>query len=210
MAKGFDADTIRIVQNLLADSDIGNKLEQLKQHHEDSYKHCIRVSLYCASMGKLNSYNPKGLEILTKAALLHDYGKIFVSLEILTKSGKLTEEEFKKIKEHPRRTFIKLDGPKFKVCRKILISHHEYQDCSYPRNNDDRRGKNRQEERRIPDNFIEECAQILAITDIFDALYHRRAYKKEMKQEEALHLVETLFKGDKKFVNQLYELVDGT
>ena len=69
----------------------------------DSYTagHCRRVAEISSKLGKELGLSDKEIEIINKSSLLHDVGKIGVPDQILNKQGKLLDEEFNRIKEHP-------------------------------------------------------------------------------------------------------------
>ena len=109
------------------------------------------------------------------AALLHDLGKAGVSGRILSKPGKLTQEEFAEIKEHSPlgSMMIISEVGALQQLVPIVRHHHErFDGKGYP---DGLSGQD------IP---LE--ARILAVVDAFDAMTHERAYRKAMSREEAL------------------------
>ena len=63
--------------------------------------HCDRMRIQCLRLGELLEFSKEDLETLEYATILHDLGKIGVKETILNKPGKLTEEEFAEIREHP-------------------------------------------------------------------------------------------------------------
>ena len=71
-------------------------------------------------------FSKKDLDILHRAGLLHDLGKIGVPSFILDKPGKLTDEEWAIIKEHPRKGALILEPiPAFKEVVPLVAQHHE-------------------------------------------------------------------------------------
>jgi HD-GYP domain-containing protein (c-di-GMP phosphodiesterase class II) len=109
------------------------------------------------------------------AGLLHDLGKIGTSKRILNKAGKLTGEEFAKIKEHPPLGSIMImsEIETLQQLVPVIRHHHERFD-----------GKG------YPDGLAGEDipleARILAVVDSFDAMTHERAYRKALSREEAI------------------------
>lgn len=110
--------------------------------------------------------------------ILHDIGKIGIEDYILKKEGKLTAEEFERIKEHTVIGYqiIKQSGV-FEELLPAIRSHHERIDGKgYP---DGLKG-----------NDIPLIARILAVADSFDAMVSDRPYRKGMDVKEALHRIE--------------------
>jgi putative two-component system response regulator len=113
---------------------------------------------------------------MIKAAPLHDVGKIKVPDAILTKPGKLTEEEFERIKTHVTEGAKIIDDilgdveePEYlEVARDIAKYHHEkWNGTGYPEG--------------LTGEDIPLCARVMAIADVFDALYEDRVYKRGIR-----------------------------
>lgn len=143
--------------------------------------HMQRVALYAKNIA-LN-LNLDNVEIIERAALLHDIGKIGIPDSILLKPVKLSEQEYKFIKKHPEFSeFILSQVKGFEDIVKIIRSHHEYLDGSgYP-------------DGLKADEIILE-AKIITIADIFDALTTDRPYRQAMSAEDAINLMFENFQG---------------
>ncbi len=114
------------------------------------------------------------LKAIDTAALLHDIGKIAIPEHILTKPGKLTEDEFERIKSHPAISAKILEPVHFpSPVTPSVRSHHERWD-----------GKG------YPDGLAGEDiplgGRILAVADVYDALTSDRAYRKGWPHERAV------------------------
>jgi len=143
-----------------------------------TYTHCVNVSLYSLGFGAYLNFTREQLKVLMKAAILHDLGKKNVPNEIVNKNGKLTDTEFTIMKNHP--TFsvniLKKLGEDNSLLFDIIEQHHEKLDGSgYPHG--------------LESDDINIYSQILAITDIFDALTTKRSYKEALKSYEALEIM---------------------
>jgi putative nucleotidyltransferase with HDIG domain len=140
--------------------------------------HSLRVGEYAVALGKRVKLSNKKLENLKMAAILHDIGKIGIEESILNKPGKLTEEEFDKIKKHPENGFKILQDIEFlKDVSKIILDHHEKVDgTGYPS------GKKQEE--------VSTEAAILGIADVYDALTSDRPYRKAMTVNQAFEIIE--------------------
>lgn len=139
--------------------------------------HSQRVSELAYNLGKRMKLPHKTLENLRFAGMLHDIGKIGVDEHILNKPGRLTDDEYEKIKLHPAIGSKIIQGIDFlKESADIVMSHHEHFDgTGYPE------GKKKDE---IP---FEAC--ILCVADVYDALTSDRPYRKAMTQEEAIEII---------------------
>lgn len=157
-------------------------VESLSQAIEakDSYTqgHSMRVSEYaCALAGKMGLPS-KRIENLKMAAILHDIGKIGIEENILNKPGKLTAEEYEKIKQHPVIGMKIIQGIDFlKEASNIIYSHHERND-----------GKGYPDGIKNQEINLEAC--ILSVADVFDALTSERPYRGAMTVQEALDIIE--------------------
>lgn len=140
--------------------------------------HSMRVCNLACKLGERMGLSRKSMENLKIAAMLHDVGKIGIDEHILNKPGKLTEEEYDKIKQHPVIGAKIIQEVNFlKDAANIILSHHERFDGSgYP------------EGRKTEEICIE--SGILCVVDVFDALTSDRPYRKAMTVEEALDIIE--------------------
>jgi putative two-component system response regulator len=139
--------------------------------------HVDRVASYALSLGKETGLAPWELQLLRKAAILHDVGKIGINESILLKPGPLTEEEFNHVKSHA------IIGEK--ICRplqqdrlilEVIRHHHErYDGKGYP---DGLAGED-----------IPIAARIMAVVDAYDALTSDRPYRKRLSEGQALQIL---------------------
>jgi len=139
-----------------------------------THDHLKRVQTYAVQIGEDLGLAPEVLDALRAASLLHDIGKLAVPEQILSKPGRLTTEEFEKMKIHPIVGAEILSRVQF-PCPVVPIvrSHHERWDGKgYP---DGLRGED------IPIG-----ARILAVVDCFDALTSERPYRRARSVEETI------------------------
>lgn len=144
---------------------------------ETTANHLSRVQCYAVEMGKDLGLSERQLDALRAASLLHDIGKLAVPEHIISKPGRLTPEEFEKMKIHPVVGAEILERVRFPYpVVPIVRSHHERWDGSgYP---DGLKGE------AIPIG-----ARILAVVDCLDALATDRQYRKALPLDEAVGVV---------------------
>ncbi len=127
-----------------------------------TYHHSEGVARVSVAMAGRAGLGPEGTRDMMRAALLHDIGKLGVSNRILDKPGSLTDEEYAKIKQHPRLTYDILSrvGP-FRPIAQTAANHHEKLDGSgYHRG--------------IGAEDLDLPSRILAVADIYDAVSAER------------------------------------
>ncbi len=148
------------------------KLEDSK--FPDTMAHSVRVGNLTKLLCKKLKITGREEEIIVKAAKLHDIGKVSIPDVIINKKGKLSEEEFAKIKEHPvNGANLVSHLTSFKEGGKYIRYHHERWD-----------GKGYPEGKKGEDIPI--GSRIICITDSFDAMISNRPYKKAKTIKESL------------------------
>jgi diguanylate cyclase (GGDEF)-like protein/putative nucleotidyltransferase with HDIG domain len=142
-----------------------------------THDHLQRVQVYAVELGKEIRLSETQLEALRAAAVLHDIGKLAVPEHIISKPGRLSREEFEKMKIHPIVGAEILERVRFPYpVTPIVRSHHERWDGSgYP---DGLKGE------QIPIG-----ARILAVVDCLDALASDRQYRRALPLDEAMDKV---------------------
>jgi len=136
--------------------------------------HSERVSLYSRIIGEQMRLGEHELEILTRAGLLHDIGKIFVPIAVINKAGRLTDEEYTEMKKHPEYGYNLLKPFDFlEEALPLIRHHHERVDGrGYPD--------------RLPGEELSVLEQIIAVADAFDAMTSNRSYRQALSLEEAV------------------------
>lgn len=139
--------------------------------------HSKSVEKISALLCKEARFSETHTEMVRIAALLHDIGKIGIVEEILNKPGKLSDEEFDKIRNHASYGYeILKDIPFLKNVKYWVRYHHEwYNGSGYPDG--------------ISGNKIPLEAEILSIADVFDALVSDRPYRNAYTRDEAYKII---------------------
>lgn len=135
--------------------------------------HCQRLAGYATELGVHLDLSDEELAALHRGGYLHDIGKVGISDSLLLKPGRLTPDEYSRIKEHPV-IGDRLCGElrSLRQVRPIVRHHHERLDGSgYP---DGLKGDD-----------IPLLAQIMAIVDVYDAITTERPYKPALTPERA-------------------------
>ncbi len=147
----------------------------IEGHDPSKHGHLRRVSIYVTEIGRHMRLPEPEMQALHAAAMLHDIGKLAVPEHIVTKPGKLSEEEFERIKIHPVAGAEILEQVQFPYpVAPVVRAHHEKWDgTGYPAG--------------LKGLEIPIGARILAAVDCFDALvsdrYHRRALTLDQAME---------------------------
>lgn len=150
-----------------------------------TYTHCIDVATYAIAFGIYLKFDQEDLEVLGKAAMLHDLGKKEIASDIITKNAKLTQEEFEIVKSHPSHSvnILKELGEENDQLLLAIEQHHEK--CNgegYPMG--------------LKADEICEFAKIVSICDVFNALTTRRTYKDRMSSFSAFEIMCSEMKHD--------------
>ncbi len=145
---------------------------------ENTEDHLRRVQQFSLAIGRRLGLPSPQMEALKAASLLHDVGKIAVPEYILTKPGRLTPEEFEKMKTHPRVGADILSVVPFPYPLAPIVRHHH----------------ERWDGGGYPDGLAGEAipigARILSVADCFDALTTDRPYRRALPATEAIAFLE--------------------
>jgi response regulator RpfG family c-di-GMP phosphodiesterase len=161
------------------------------ERDNETGNHIIRTQNYVKllaqrhlTLGQLEA-SPEFVEVIYRAAPLHDIGKIGIPDSILLKPGKLTEDEWAVMKTHASigenvlstaNQEHQIDSLLIKVATEIAGGHHEnWNGSGYPK--------------ALAGNAIPQSARIMAVADTYDALVSKRVYKNEWTHEEAVQEV---------------------
>ena len=144
---------------------------------EVTHEHVRRVQTYAAGVARLLGCDDSEIEALRAGALLHDIGKIAVPDYILHKPGKLTAEEFNRMKLHTvvgAQILSRVEFP-FPVVPVVRHHHERWDGRGYPD--------------ALAGEQIPLTARILSVVDCFDAVREDRQYRRGMTRDEAVSFI---------------------
>ena len=131
-----------------------------------TFEHSVSVAVLAMAMGRALEFDPKTLKGLGMGALLHDIGKARVPSEILNKPGKLSDQEFRIIKQHvvhSRGILEQMPGVS-EVALQAAAEHHErYDGSGYPNG--------------LVGEQISIYGRVMALCDVYDAFTADRCYR---------------------------------
>jgi putative two-component system response regulator len=159
-----------------AQIEIIERLARAAEFRDDQTgRHTERVGQMAMQLAREIGLADKTVALIRRAAPLHDIGKIAVPEAILLKLGKLTDDEFARVRTHTRVGARLLSGGSFDLLRmaeEIAFSHHEHWDGGGYEG--------------LSGESIPLAGRIVAIADVFDALVHKRPYKPAWPKEDAV------------------------
>jgi cyclic di-GMP phosphodiesterase len=194
LGKQIDVHNVEIIVEKLTNSVLNNRdaltsLVRIKQKDEYTYMHSLAVSALCISFAQHLGCDAHEIKTIGIGGLLHDFGKVKIPFEILTKPGPLSEPEFEIMKKHvdegrrilrEQTTYIDESS----IC--VASQHHERLDgTGYPEG--------------LRGDQISVFGQIAAIVDIYDALTAERCYKHSLLPTAALR---KLFEWSNGYLNR--------
>jgi putative nucleotidyltransferase with HDIG domain len=140
----------------------------VKEKDLHTYYHCLRVGRLARKLARAMSLSEYEQAVLEMTGLLHDIGKVAVPTDVLTKPGRLNEQEMAIMKSHPEKSveIIQPYGhdPFFaKVIPGVMYHHERVDGMGYPH--------------KLQGEAIPLSARIVAVVDTFDAMSHARPYR---------------------------------
>ncbi|MBU1424794.1 MAG: HD-GYP domain-containing protein [Gammaproteobacteria bacterium] len=165
----------RINESITRNPEAFLNLARLKTKDDYTYMHSIAVCALMIALGKQLGLTGSELKNAGLAGLLHDVGKMLIPDEVLNKPGKLTDEEFEIIKQHPLKSWEILHGSPdvTDVILDVCLHHHERVDgTGYPE--------------RLSGKPLSLYARMGAVCDVYDALTSNRCYKNGWEPAETI------------------------
>lgn len=146
-----------------------------------SIDHAVNVAALAGRLCEAFKCDPQEVAEVSIAAMFHDIGKIGIPVEILEKSGSLTEDERQIVRTHVilgREILSQGNTAAIKLAAQVAYCHHERWDGNgYPN--------------RISGKKIPFAARVVAITDVYDAITSERTYHRALEHHEAVRKLTT-------------------
>ena len=157
--------TMAIVANHSGSISILDMLQNMREYDDSTYTHSLNVALICNILAGWLKLSCEEVELATACGLFHDIGKLLIPYSIISKPGKLSEEEFATIKKHPTLGYqLLLSQDVDDHVKNAALMHHERSNGSgYPL--------------KLKGNQIDPYARIVAIADVYDAMTAARCYR---------------------------------
>jgi len=156
-------------------------LLQLKEFDQYTTAHSLNVSVLSMALAESLGYGPKQVRAVGVAGLLHDIGKVSIPIEVLTKPGKLSDEERQLMNRHPVEgaKIILQSGDEMELAAVVAYEHHiMLNGGGYPTL-----------------HYKRPCgaaSRLVHVCDVYDALCTRRPYREAWTSEKAVSYLESL------------------
>ncbi len=140
-------------------------LHNMRQFDDLTFAHSMNVALICNVFAEWIGFSEDEVKLATACGMLHDIGKLKIDDSIIKKPGRLTDEEFRKIKNHPIEGYKALQHQNISEhIKNAALMHHEKCDGSgYPFG--------------LKTEKIDNYAKMVAIADVYDAMTSERVYR---------------------------------
>ncbi len=186
LSKTFSSEEVKalidnIINQLLDNEEIIINLSDIKSVDDYTFEHSVNVCILSLVIGMGLGYTHQKLKDLGVGAILHDIGKLRIPAQILKKPSQLSVVEFEEIKKHSYYGYeILKQNPKLSMVSSfIALGHHErYDGSGYPL--------------QLKGENIHQCARIVAVADVFDALSSDRVYRKKLRPHEVVEYITSL------------------
>lgn len=164
---------------------IFNMLHDIKTFSDETFRHTLNVAVINNIFAEWLKMGEEEKKNLTLCGILHDLGKLFVDPDVLRKPGKLTDDEFEQIKQHPVLGYNCLKNKNLpdNVKKGVLLHHERSDGTGYPYG--------------YKNDEIDSFAAITAIADAYEAMTATRVYRRGMSPFDVIRIFE--IDGKKQF-----------
>lgn len=178
--RGADQLAEHCVELMSRDDCLTSRIIGLLNHDYQTFTHSANVAYYCLLLARALGITDSGeLKSITIGGFIHDLGKLDIPDRILNKPGKLTDQEYDLIREHPRTGFLKLctrDDVTFPQLM-MVYQHHERMDGGgYPV------GCSKDE--------LHDWTRLCSVADVYEALTSNRPYRARLSSSEVLQIMQ--------------------
>ncbi len=187
-----------IFDEILFNKDIINGLKDIRLKDEYTFAHSVNVCVLSILLANKSMLNREKVKSIGTVGLLHDFGKMLISNDILNKPGILTDKEFEEVKNHPINGYniLKSDVTIPSTVKVGVLMHHERVDgAGYPLG--------------LAGDNIHYSAKICGLCDVYDAMTSDRVYKKAIPPSKALDFLsdnaDSMF--GREYVDNLLKLI---
>jgi putative nucleotidyltransferase with HDIG domain len=150
-------------------------LSLIKDYDDYTFRHSVNVSVIALAVGRACGLGEADLRVLGLGALLHDLGKLRIEIAIINKPGRLTTEEFARIKQHPEEGAEILREMEHvpEMAVQIALGHHlRFDSKGYPES--------------AHGQVMPDLVHMVAIADAYDAMTTLRPYQQPMTPRTAI------------------------
>ena len=167
-----------LVNHIIEMGDVNKSLYDIQTFDNYSYLHSVDTGIMAIFLGLSMNLSEGELKELGIGAILHDLGKTKIDKNIITKIGKLTDEEFKEIKMHPiygKKILEKNFLMSSEVLRAVEHHHERIDGSGYPYG--------------LIKNQISKFAKIIGVCDVYNAVSNDRCYRERFNPSDAYELI---------------------
>ena len=172
-------------------------IEGIKSYDDYTYHHSLSVAVLSIAIGKSLDLPEEDQKLLGRSAMLHDIGKTLVPVELINKPGKLTDEEFKIVQQHPKLGYdylVKMNVADERIWPGVLYHHEKLDGSGYPT--------------KVQGDELPFISRVIAIADVYDAVTSYRSYRKPMPPTDAMELIMSEMGFDYDIVKAFMEKIE--
>ena len=157
---------LKLLKSIPNNLQLLDMIHSIRQYDDLTYVHCVSVSLLASTIGRWLNYNEEKIRLLALAGIVHDVGKLQIPIEILTKPGRLTDNEYTIMKKHVNLGYEALKNQNIdqRIKEAVLLHHERCDGSGYPFG--------------LKNEMLPLEAKIITVADVYDAMTANRVYRK--------------------------------